>query len=153
MRVCQISALLFLMFVFQGCNTIAPYCQNMDALDAKELARWMTSHGFYREAHTLAYNLSGKQKAIMEREKNAVEVKGAPKSELLPEVYRKGYRDGYAYCVATQYLHCRWIIIKKGHMLHLFGNREMTPLQEAYVQGWDAGQSTAFFERVQAECD
>jgi len=140
---------LLLFPLLHGCITINPYYENVAQYDT-DYPDWAEWGGYYYRMQGLLASLTDEQREIYEREKEAVEVKGVPESALFVDVYHQGYKEGYAYCKATKYLHCRYVIAKAGPdkgssiMVHFLGTYEKTPLHEAYGQGWDDGQDAAF---------
>ena len=121
-------ALVLSLLLLQGCGTTAPYYYQ-DA-DCDEERVW--PDGFYYRAQNLLASLTDEQRAVFEREKEAVEVIGEPASKLFAEAYRQGYREGYAYGKATRYKHGRYSIGRKTgdyswYVVHFLGSSERAP--------------------------
>jgi len=136
------SLLLLLSLLLHGCRTTEPYYSQMSLPDQEE----DFPYGYYHHMQNMLTCLSDEEKERFEHEKNAVVVKGVPASELFAEVYRTGYRDGYAYCVITKCLYTGNYAQIGYWAVSIFSLRETTPLRDAYVQGWSDGQCEAFFE-------
>jgi len=144
----------FLLLLLQGCSVTAPYYYNV-SLNKYDCSNW--EYGFYPDVQDLLGCLSDEDKERMEYEKARIPVVGVPDSDLFFNVYQAAYIDGYSFFVVMQqrilrntiYL-TKTILDTSGNetdysvAIHSFGIKEMSPLREAYVKGWDDGQNAAF---------
>jgi len=133
--------LLLLSLLLHGCRTTEGYYLQAPLSDDE-----YGPAGIYEQMQYFLACLPDEEKERFEHEKNAVVVKGVPASELFAEVYRTGYRDGYAYCVITKCLYTKNCVQVGYETVHYLSFGEAMPLRKAYVQGWSDGQCEAFFE-------
>ena len=135
---------LLLFLLLQGCITTDsdlynPYYTNV----AQDDIDWAFGRPYYQIQAKLA-SLTDEQREIYEREKEAVVVEGTSEFVLFADIYHQGYKEGYAYCKATKCLRGRQRSISKDSICYFSSPCDMTPLHEAYGQGWDDGQEAAF---------